>query len=103
MAAKADGEIDAEEQAKIIEHLGDVTPEELDYVKEQLAAPLDLEGLAASTQDQMKAQVYAMSLMAIRLDSNAEKMYLDNLARALGLSDGDRSGIHNAMGAKNAG
>ncbi|MCR9089414.1 MAG: tellurite resistance TerB family protein [Rhodobacteraceae bacterium] len=99
-AAKADGEIDAEEQAKIIEHLGDATPDELEYVKEQLAAPLDLEGLAASTQDQMKAQVYSMSLMTIRLDSASEKMYLDNLARALGLSDAARAGIHQAMGAK---
>lgn len=97
-AAKADGEIDAEEQAKIIEHLGDATPDELEYVKEQLAAPLDLEGLAASTQDQMKAQVYAMSLMAIRLDSNAEKLYLDNLSQALGLSDAARQGIHSSMG-----
>ena len=97
-AAKADGEIDAEEQAKIMDYIGDATPEELDYVKEQLAAPLDLEGLAASTQDQMKAQVYAMSLMTIRLDSQAEKLYLDNLSKALGLNDTTRKEVHASMG-----
>ena len=99
-AAKADGEIDAEEQKKILDALGeDATKEEIAYVKKELAAPLDLAGLAADTQDQMKAQVYGMSLMAIRLDSEAEKTYLDNLSKALGLTDTTRKGLHKSMGA----
>lgn len=97
-AAKADGEIDAEEQAKIIDHLADADPEEIAFVKEQLAAPLDVEALARDTQDQMKAQVYSMSLMAIRLDSAAEKAYLDRLGSALGLSPAARDGMHRSVG-----
>lgn len=97
-AAKADGEIDAEEQAKIMEHLGDASPEEIAFVKEQLAAPVDFAALAQDTSEQMKAQVYGMSLMAIRVDSDAEKAYLDGLAQALGLSEEIRTGIHKSMG-----
>lgn len=97
-AAKADGEIDADEQARILEHLGDASPEEIAYVREQLNAPLDLAGLANDTNAQARGQVYGMSLMAISLDSQAEATYLANLARALGLSDVQRTAIHNAMG-----
>lgn len=99
-AAKADGEIDGEEQKKILEALGDdATKEEIAFVKKQLAAPVDFVALAEDTQDQMKGQVYGMSLMAIRLDSQAEKAYLDNLSKALGLSDTARKGLHKSMGA----
>ncbi|WP_138464727.1 DUF533 domain-containing protein [Poseidonocella sp. HB161398] len=97
-AAKADGEIDAEEQGKILSHLGDATPEEVAYVKEQLAAPLDPMALARAATDQSRAQVYAMSLMAITIDSKAETQYLDTLAAALQLDEATRSAIHAQMG-----
>ena len=47
-AAKADGAIDAEEQARLTENLNDATPEEMAYVKELLAAPMDMAGLIAA-------------------------------------------------------
>ena len=84
-AAKADGEIDDEERAKIMEHLGELEPEELAFVKAELAAPVDVNALAMDTGEQMKAQVYAMSLMAIRVDKASEAAYLDGLAAALAL------------------
>ncbi len=46
----------------------------------------------------MKAQVYATSLMAIRVDSAAERQYLDQLARALDLPEAKRDRMHAAMG-----
>ena len=97
-AAKADGEIDAEEREKILAQLGDIGPEERAFVEAQIAAPVDIMGLAEDTGDAMKAQVYAMSLMAIRVDKASEAAYLDGLARALGLTSEARAAVHKAMG-----
>jgi len=97
-AAKADGEVDAEEREKILAQLGDIEPEERAFVEAELRKPVDIMGLAHDTGDAMKAQVYAMSLMAIRVDTASEAAYLDGLARALGLTDQARVAIHKAMG-----
>lgn len=98
-AAKADGEIDADERQRILEHLGDIDPAERAFVEAELAKPVDLHGLAADTSEQMKAQVYAMSLMAVRVDTTQEASYLDGLASALGLSEATRDAVHRSMGA----
>lgn len=97
-AAKADGEIDAEERARILEHLGDLSAEEKAFVEAELAKPVDAQALATDTGEAMKGQVYAMSLMAMRVDTASEKSYLDGLAAALGLSDEARQAIHQSMG-----
>lgn len=97
-AAKSDGEIDAEERAKIMDHLGDIGPEERAFIEAQLDAPVDPTGLAADTSQQMAAQVYATALMAIRVDSLAEADYITQLAAALGLSEETRARVHAAMG-----
>jgi len=86
-AAKADGAIDADEQAKIMEHVKDAEPAEIAYVKDLMAAPPDLAGLAADTDTAMRSQVFSASLMAIRVDSAAESAYLVQLAQALGIDD----------------
>ncbi|RWR06068.1 tellurite resistance TerB family protein [Paenirhodobacter populi] len=97
-AAKADGEIDAEERAKIMDHLGDATEDELAFVNAELEAPVDVAGLAASVQDSAKAQVYSAALMAITVDSEPEKQYLRQLAAALGLDAAKVAEIHKSMG-----
>lgn len=85
-AAKADGEIDDAERAKILETVGDdASAEDIAFVQEQLAAPVDIAGLAAATPDAMKMQVYSMSMMSIRVDTAAEQDYMDALAAALEL------------------
>lgn len=97
-AAKADGEIDAEERKKIMEHLGDAGPEERAFIKAELAAPVDAMALARDTGEQMGAQVYAAALMTVRVDKASEAQYLDSLATSLGLSDETRARVHVAMG-----
>jgi uncharacterized membrane protein YebE (DUF533 family) len=97
-AAKADGEIDDEEKSRILGYLGDLEPEEKAFVEAELAKPIDVNALAMDTGQQAKAQVYAMSAMAIRVDTQSEASYLDGLAAALGLSDADRKRIHTTMG-----
>jgi uncharacterized membrane protein YebE (DUF533 family) len=97
-AAKADGEIDLEEQQKILSKLGEIGPAERAFVEAEMRKPVDIMGLAQDTGDAMKAQVYAMSLMAVRVDNASEAAYLDGLARALGLDDRTRTAVHKAMG-----
>ena len=97
-AAKADGEVDEEEQRKILAKLGDLGPEERAFIEAEMRRPVDIMGLAQDTSDAMKAQVYAMSLMAIRVDKASEAAYLDGLARALGLTSEARAAVHKAMG-----
>ncbi len=96
-AAKADGEIDAEEQAAIMEHLGDASPEEMAFIQQQMNAPVNPEGLARSVPDGMQQQAYAMSLLAIDLDNQNEAKYLDTLAKSLGLDANAVNNIHSQM------
>lgn len=85
-AAKSDGDIDDAERAKILETVGDdADADDIAFVQAQLAAPLDVEALAADTPDAQKFQLYAMSMMSIRVDTPAEKAYMSALADALGI------------------
>ncbi|MFK7753593.1 MAG: tellurite resistance TerB family protein [Sedimentitalea sp.] len=98
-AAKADGDIDAEEQAKIMDTVGDdARPQDIAFVREQLAAPVDVAALARDTPDMQKMQVYSMSLMSIRLDTQGEAQYLDGLAKAMGLNQQVVNALHLQMG-----
>ncbi|NOD34619.1 MULTISPECIES: DUF533 domain-containing protein [unclassified Ruegeria] len=99
-AAKADGELDDHEKEIILGELGDdISDEERAFVQEQLNAPIDVMGLAADSGAPLRAQIYATSLAAIRLDNAREASYLRQLSTALGLSDAERDQIHTFMGA----
>ena len=98
-AAKADGEIDEAERAKILETLGDdADAQDVAFVQAQLAAPIDVQGLANATPEAMRPQVYAASLMTIRVDTQAEAQYLDALAKAMGLPETVVNMLHLQMG-----
>ncbi|PID46736.1 MAG: protein YebE [Proteobacteria bacterium] len=98
-ATKADGELSDDEQAKITEHLGDVSAEEAEFVRNELAAPMDINGLVASVPAGLEQQVYLMSLMAITLDTKEEAVYLDSLRQGLKLSEQVCNDIHTKLGA----
>jgi len=97
-AAKSDGSIDQEEQNKIIAKLGDVTQEEIDFIKREFAAPLDVESFARSIPKGMEEQIYAVSLTAIDLDKNAEAQYLADLAKNLRIPTHVANQIHDKFG-----
>ena len=97
-AAKADGEIDAEERAKILEHLGDASEEERAFIEAELGAAVDPMALARDTGEQMGAQIYAAALMTMRVDKVSEVDFLDQLAEGLHLSPETRARVHGAMG-----
>ncbi|MEO9826792.1 MAG: DUF533 domain-containing protein [Paracoccaceae bacterium] len=97
-AAKADGEIDDAERAKIMEHMGEIGDAERAFIEVELAAPVDAMSLANDTGQQMAAQVYASALMTVKVDSLKEADYLNTLATALNLSEETRARVHGAMG-----
>ena len=97
-AAKSDGQIDAGEQKKIVQRLGDVTPEEIAFVQREFEAPLDAQAFVRSVPKGMEQQVYVVSLMAIDLDQNAEAQYLHQLAQGFGMSAEACNQIHRQLG-----
>ncbi len=97
-AAKSDGEIDAGEEAKLMDNLGDVSAEERDFVNRELRAPVDAAGLAAQVPAGMESQVYLMSIMGIDLDNRKEAEYLHELAGHLDLDQDTVNGIHDHLG-----
>ncbi len=98
-AAKADGQVDEAEQQRIVQRLGDISQEELDFVRRELAEPLDEDAFIRSIPPGMGQQVYTVSLMAIDLDTNPEARYLDRLAKGVGLSPEVCNQIHDHVGA----
>ncbi|WP_136810436.1 tellurite resistance TerB family protein [Desulfosediminicola flagellatus] len=88
-AAKADGRIDSEEVQKIVGKMGEdgLTEDERQYFLTESQKPLDITPLISATQDdqELAMQVYAASLLAIDVDTQAERFYLQDLAKALNL------------------
>lgn len=97
-AAKSDGSIDESEQKKILAHLGEVTQDEIDFVRAEMQAPLDLDGFIRSIPQGLEQQVYVMSLLGIDLDSQAEAQYLDKLAQGLSINHQTANQIHEKVG-----
>jgi uncharacterized membrane protein YebE (DUF533 family) len=96
-AAKADGEIDAQEQKRIFEQVEQLG---LDagmraFVSEELSRPLDLDEIVApAVCPETAAEIYAASLMAADPSKPAEKGYLAMLAARLKLEPGLVEHIH---------
>ncbi len=98
-AAKSDGQIDDGEKEKILGHLGDISQEEMQFVRDELSAPLDVDALVNDIPKGMEQQAYLMSVMAIDLDSAEEARYLDGLAKSLGIEPQMCNAIHEKLGA----
>ncbi len=97
--AKADGQIDQRE----IEHItGKVQAEESSRRRllEELRQPMDTERIvrAVNNNPQLAAQVYAASLLAINVDTEAERRYLTDLAAKLRLDPAVVQNLHDALG-----
>jgi uncharacterized membrane protein YebE (DUF533 family) len=97
-AAKADGEIDTEEQEKILAQLKEAPEEDAEMVRKEVEAPLDLQEVVDNVPSGMEQQVYLISLLAIDLDSKEEVSYLDRLAKGLNISNKLSNQIHDKLG-----
>ncbi len=98
-AAKADGRIDQGEQDKIIKQLGNPSRENIEFLRNEFSAPLDVQEFVRSVPIGMEQQVYTMSLIAIDLDEGSEASYLVQLAEALRIPVDVREQIHQRFGA----
>lgn len=101
-AAKADGELGKEEIEKIVGKLGSdgLEASEKTYIEKHLQGPMDTDSLvsAAQTDETMPAQIYAASLLAIEVDTDSERAYMDELETALELDSQVVAYIKNSMG-----
>ncbi len=89
-ATKADGRVDQAEVNRMMGKFSEigVDAEGQRYLMAQLRQPMETENLIAFAKNKpdLAAQIYAASLLAIEVDTQAEKNYLDRLATGLGLS-----------------
>jgi len=101
-AAKADGRIDQQEVQRIVGKLEEAgEPEEArDFILAEMGKPLDVEGFLAEAakQPQLAPQIYAASLLAIEVDTPAEREYMQQLADNLNLDRGVVSELESTLG-----
>ncbi|MEI4488960.1 DUF533 domain-containing protein [Frigidibacter sp. MR17.14] len=97
-AAKSDGRIDRDERARILSELDDASREEMDFLMQEMEAPIDIERLVADTPAGLEPEVYAAALMAINVDHPAETAFLQALARGLQLRGSELTEIHREAG-----
>lgn len=98
-AAKSDGEVSQAEEQAILQQLGGGSPEMLRFLREEFARPLDVRAFTWSVPLGLEQQVYSVSLLAMKLDSDREAAYLRDLAHGLRLSPEVCAQIHRRMGA----
>jgi uncharacterized membrane protein YebE (DUF533 family) len=87
-AAKADGQLDQTEKGRLFDRLMQIelSDEEKDFLFDEMAKPQDMQRVVAlASSPAMAAELYAASLLAIEVDSQVERAYLNDLAAALRL------------------
>lgn len=100
-ATQADGVIDEDEQRRLVGRLDQLGIGAADRqgLAEQLTTPVDLrEIVTAATSPEVGLQIYAASVLAIAADTQAERNYLDGLARALRIDPGLKAQVEQTLG-----
>ncbi|NBC11797.1 MAG: DUF533 domain-containing protein [Gammaproteobacteria bacterium] len=100
-AAKSDGQISPEEMQRIVGKLQESGADDgmQQWVMQEMQAPLNVQAFAAEIPNQeVAAEVYTASLLAVEVDTEAEKRYLQGLARASGLHPLVVGQIHQTLG-----
>jgi uncharacterized membrane protein YebE (DUF533 family) len=101
-AAKADGEIDKVEVERItgkIDEAG-LGQDALVFIQKEIEKPVGADDLIREVgSKEVALEVYAASLLAIEVDTEAEKRYLRGLAGGLGLEGSMVRYLHQSLGA----
>ena len=102
-AAKADGNVDSEELTNIMTKIksAGLGQEGVNYVLQKLQSPMETSRLvtAGKNRPELAAQIYSASLLAIDVDTEAERNYLNTLARSMGLNSNVVAQIEQMTGA----
>lgn len=99
-ATQSDGVIDEDEQRRLAGRLDQLGIRSADRrgLAEQLTTPVDLrEVLNAATSPEVALQIYMASVLAIAVDTPAERNYLDGLARALRIDPGLKAQVEQTL------
>jgi uncharacterized membrane protein YebE (DUF533 family) len=101
-AAKADGRIDESEIQSILGKVQEAgaDQEARDFLASEMEKPMETANLveAARGNPELAAQLYGASLLAIEVDTTAEKQYLADFASELGLAPEVTQRLHQAVG-----
>jgi uncharacterized membrane protein YebE (DUF533 family) len=100
-AAQADGRVDPSEIGRIVSRLeeGGEDAEARAFVESEMLKAPDVEALAREVRSpEQAARVYAASLLAVEVDTEAERDHLRRLAAALRLPPEAVSRIHQSLG-----
>ena len=101
-AAKADGQVDQQELTKIMNSMKNagIGQDGMNYVIQKLQGPMETAKIVSAVKGrpELAAQVYSASVMTIEVDTQAERNYLDKLAKAMGLSQDVVNQIENLTG-----
>ena|GEM_PF-313290 len=98
-AAKADGDIDADEKARILARVDASDVEARRFLNDEMAKPIDTASIVGAVKTpEQAAEIYAASLLAIKVDTPAERSYLTTLARDLKLSPDVVRRLHEMTG-----
>lgn len=105
-AARADGKLDASERRKLSEQLARVESDEAERAAlyAELERPVSIDEVAAAASTPQRAiELYVASLLAIEVDSAAERGYLAMLAARLELDDELVASLHREAGVRSQG
>ena len=101
--AKADGQVSADEIQRVVGKLkaagmeGDAEA----WIMAELRKPLDLDAFIAEIPNQeVAAQVYAASLLAVEVDTPQEKAYLTDFAKKAGIDGAVAQDIQKTVGVR---
>ncbi|MGA9177135.1 MAG: DUF533 domain-containing protein [Desulfobacterales bacterium] len=100
-AANADGVIDEKERNRILKKLEtvDLSDQEHSFIVKELLSPAGLQDIVAQVKSPETAKmVYTVSLLAIEVDTDAERTYMNTLAQKLGLNESDLDDIYRTLG-----
>ncbi|MBQ7594753.1 MAG: tellurite resistance TerB family protein [Synergistaceae bacterium] len=101
-AAKADGQVDQAELTRIMNSMksSGAGQEGMNYVIKKLQGPMETAKIVSAVKGrpELAAEVYSASVMTIDVDTQAERNYLDKLAKAMGLSQDVVNQIENLTG-----
>ena len=101
-AAKADGQIDAAEIERITGKINEGDPadaaEARAFELQQMGGPADLAGVVREVRSPVEAaEASGAALLAIEVDTPAEREYLARLAKELGLEPGTVAHLHTSL------
>ena len=99
-AANADGVIDEKERNRIIKKLEtlDLSDQEHSFIVNELLSPVALEDIVSQVKSpEMAKKVYTVSFLAIEVDTDAERAYMNTLAQQLSLNESDLNDIYQTL------